>query len=60
MTTIFAAFAELEREWFRDRQLESIAVAKAASGYARDLGMSRQTIQAVLAGSGKYVGLAST
>lgn len=35
MITIFAAFAELERESIRERQLDGIAAAKAAGKYAK-------------------------
>ncbi len=35
MITIFAAFAELERESIRERQLEGIAIAKAAGKYEK-------------------------
>ena len=35
MLTIFAAFAQLERESIRERQMEGIALAKAAGRYAK-------------------------
>lgn len=35
MLTIFAAFAQLERESIRERQMEGIALAKAAGKYAK-------------------------
>lgn len=35
MITIFAAFAQLERESIRERQLEGIAIAKAAGRYEK-------------------------
>src|SRR5690606_38884381 len=35
MLTIFAAFAELERESIRERQRDGIAAAKAAGKYAK-------------------------
>lgn len=35
MITIFAGFAELERESIRERQLDGIAAAKAAGKYAK-------------------------
>ncbi|MBL3698990.1 recombinase family protein [Leucobacter luti] len=35
MITIFAAFAQLERESIRERQLEGIAIAKAAGKYEK-------------------------
>lgn len=86
MITIFAAFAQLERESIRERQMDGIAIAKAEGVYqkapkltaeqisqchsrieagvpkavvARELGVSRQTLYAALAGRGVYAPAAS-
>lgn len=44
MITIFAAFAELERESIRERQLEGIALAKKAGKYAKAPKLSSEQI----------------
>ncbi|WP_130178606.1 recombinase family protein [Cryobacterium sp. SO1] len=44
MITIFAAFAELERESIRERQLEGIALAKAAGKYEKSPKLSPEQI----------------
>lgn len=45
MLTIFAAFAELERESIRERQLEGIAIAKADGKYRKSLKLSPDQIE---------------
>lgn len=44
MITIFAAFAELERESIRERQFEGIALAKAAGKYEKSPKLSPEQI----------------
>lgn len=45
MITIFAAFAELERESIRERQLDGIAIAKAAGKYEKAPKLNSEQIQ---------------
>lgn len=45
MLTIFAAFAQLERESIRERQLEGIAIAKAAGKYNKSPKLSLEQIE---------------
>ena len=44
MLTVYAAFAELERESIRERQLDGIAIAKAAGKYEKAPKLSREQI----------------
>ena len=44
MITVFAAFAQLEREAIRERQLDGIAIAKAAGKYAKKLALTPEQI----------------
>lgn len=45
MVTIFAAFAQLERESIRERQLEGIALAKAAGKYEKAPKLSDEQVE---------------
>lgn len=45
MITVFAAFAELEREAIRERQREGIALAKAAGRYAKAPKLSSEQVE---------------
>lgn len=45
MITVFAAFAELEREAIRERQREGIALAKAAGKYAKATKLAVEQIE---------------
>lgn len=45
MLTIFAAFAELERESIRERQRDGIAAAKAAGKYAKANALTIEQLQ---------------
>lgn len=45
MLTIFAAFAELERESIRERQRDGIAAAKAAGRYAKQNALTIEQVQ---------------
>ena len=44
MLTIFAAFAQLERESIRERQMEGIALAKAAGKYEKGVKLTAEQI----------------
>lgn len=44
MLTIFAAFAQLERESIRERQMEGIAIAKAAGKYEKKPKLTKEQI----------------